>query len=122
MKHKAKIDRQKQLVKLMWPAIAPLKSIYDAQTVLNAVAGYAKLEIERREREFKLGDLGIDLANESASDLKEAMLNIIGLLEPENAREMIELLELFANTLYKYSAAEHLKHPMSEVSVEQIIS
>ena len=58
-KHLQKIEREKTLVKMMFPHIENQKTIYDAQTVLQALSGFIKLGIEQKTAEIKIKDIKI---------------------------------------------------------------
>ncbi len=119
----AKVQRQKALCKLMWPFLHSKSiSIYDAQTVVNAVGGYLKYELEARMVGITVKDLAIDLKNETDSEIKTAMTHILEVFEGENAKDAADLLERFGKTLGGFSAHTYMKKPMTELKVEDIVS
>jgi len=122
LKNIEKINREKTLVKLMFPYLKDQKSIYDAQTVLGALSGFVKIELDKKVAALLIKDLEINLDKEQPSEIKTAIISLIGLLELENAQEMAKLLERFGNTLAQYSAHEFMKHPISEIKIENIVS
>ena len=122
IKHNDKIERQKLVAKLLWPFIADMKSVYDAQTVLQAVAGYMKYDLVSRETKLSCADLSMDLTKEKESEIKTAMQHVFNQLATENAKDSILLLETMANKLPEFIATKHLKDPMSTVKVEEFIA
>lgn len=122
IKHFEKVNREKALVKLMFPIIANQSTIYNAQTVLSALSGFIKNEMDKRSSEFLVRDLKIDLSKEKDGEIKTAINTMIGLLEIEKAKESALLLERFANILAQHSASEFMKKPMSDISIDKIIA
>jgi hypothetical protein len=117
-----KVEREKTLVKMMFPLIETQKTIYDAQTTLQALSGFIKLKIEEKVSEFKVQDLKFDLSKEEDSEIKTSILTLIDMLAPENAKDTAGLLERFGNSLAQYSAHVFMKKPMSDVPMEDIIA
>ena len=122
MKRNEKVKRDKILVKLMFPFIENLKSIYDAQTVLSAVSGYMKADLASKTAELKVKDLVVDLSKEEDTEITHAMKNILEQLQGENAEDMTELLQRFSDILPKIGANEYLKGPMLNLKITDIIS
>lgn len=121
-KHVEKVNREKTLVKMMFPHVATQKTIYDAQTALSALSGFIKFGTDTVLGKLTVKDLKIDLSKEESSEVKTAILNIMGLIELENAKEMAGLLERFGNTLAQYSANQFMKKPMSDITIDDIVS
>lgn len=119
---KADVERQKALVKLTWPFIAKELTIYDAQTVTNAVGGFIKYELERRQSELKVSDLIIDVSNEKDGPVKTAMIHILEVFKDEKASDSAGLLERLGKTLGMYSAHEYMKQDMGVLAVEDIVA
>jgi len=121
MKQDAKVAKMVSLVKLFWPYLDTLDSIYEAQTALNAAGGYIELGIKIKEDELTVKDLNIDLSKEEESKIKTALTSILGLLEIENARDMVTLTRKAADMLGQYGANEFLKGPMTSIKVTDIV-
>lgn len=119
---KADVERQKALIKLAWPFLTPGLTIYDAQTVSNAVGGFIKYELERRQSELKVSDLLIDVSNEKDGPIKTAMIHILEVFKDEKASDSAQLLERLGKTLGMHSAHVYMKKPMEELSVEDIVA
>lgn len=119
---KQKTDRERTLVKLMFPLVEGQDSIYDAQTAVAALSGFIKADVDRRAAELLVQDLKIDLSKEKDSKIKTAVLELLGLLGPEKARDVANLLERFGNTLAQYSAHEYMKQSMKEISLDKILA
>jgi hypothetical protein len=126
MQRTAIIKHQSELAKKVFPLIKESKSIYDAQTVVNAAAGYIKFETNKATQAIKVKDVldGVEemLKLEKKSVQKTMVENIVKLLIDEPANDVAMLLESFGKTLSQYSAAQFLKTPMSEVKMKDIIA
>lgn len=122
IKHQEKIKRQKSLAHSVFPAVEQLATVYDAQTVFNAVAGHLKYGLILKENELKVSDLSIDLEKGKPSPVKHAVETIVGLLKTENAKESMELLELMGAKLPEFLANKGLTGSMSQVTAEEFIS
>jgi hypothetical protein len=122
MEHLARINREKSLVKLMFPMISTQDTIYNAQTVLSALSGFIKAAMDKKQSELLVGDLIIDLSKEEDSKIKTAILQLNDMLKIEKAKDTASLLERFGNILAQHSANEFMKKPMSEVTIDSIIA
>lgn len=116
------LKREIALCKLIWPIIATQESIYDAQTILNATSGFINFGFQKEMDKVKVRDLKIDLAKEPESEIKEAMISLLALLEPEKSKETASLLERFGKTLAQYGSAQYLKNSMSVLKMKDIIA
>ena len=121
MKRNEKIKRDKILVKLMFPFLENMKTIYDAQTVLSAVSGYMKADLASKTAELRVKDLVVDLSKEEDNDITHAMKNILEQLQEENAEDMAELLKRFSDILPQIGSNEYLKGPMSSLKITDIL-
>lgn len=119
---KEAVKKQKILAKKIFEIIKDQKSIYDAQTVLTAVSGYIKYEIQVKESGVKVSDLIFDLKNQKKSDIKTSMEALLNLLQTENAIDMANFLERFGKTLAHYSSETFMKNPMSSIKEKDIIA
>lgn len=119
---KESVKKQKEVARRIFSKLTGLDTIYDAQTAVSALSGYIKYELAVKEMGLKLNDLLIDLKNEPKTKITEAIDALKVELQEENAKETAGLLERFGNTLAQYSAAQHLKNPMSSMKVEDIIA
>lgn len=122
IEHKSKVEREKTLVKLIFPALATQKTVYDGQTVLGALSGFIKVEIDKKSASLLVKDLPIDLSKEEDSEIKSAISTLIGMLALENAKDMSVLLERFGNILAQYSANEYMKQPINTIKIENIVA
>ena len=122
IEYKQQVERDKTLVKMIWPHLDNQASVYDAQTVVNALSGYIKASMAQKEEALKLSDLGIDLSDNPDSDIKKSMLELIGMLAPENAKTTSILLERLGNALAQFGAAEFLKGKMEKVTLSDILA
>jgi len=117
-----KANREKSLVKLMFPLIEGMSSIYDAQTALQALSGFIRNELDLKNSEFVLQDLKIDLSKEKDSEVKTALVNLIDMLAIEKAKDLSDLLQRFGNILAQHSANKFMKNPMSDIALKDIIA
>jgi len=122
MAHKEMIKAQKALAKRIYATIEKQDTIYDAQTVVNAVAGYIKYELSVKEAGIKLKDLIIDLKNAPKSKISKAMEELVKELQLENAKDTAMLLERFGQTLGHFSSHEFMKNKMSKIKIEDLIN
>lgn len=119
---KADVERQKTLVRLLWPFLEKDLTIYDAQTVVNAVGGFIKYELSRKQDEIKVDDLLIDVSNEKDSPVKTAMIHVLEVFKGQKADESAQLLERLGKTLGMYSAHVFMKGKMETLKVEDIVA
>lgn len=118
----ARVERQKTLAKLAFPFLASLPTVYDAQTACNAIAGFIKLGLDTKEKAVIVNAIEFDLSKSEDSVVKDAVQNILGLVEHENAKEVLALFEIMGNKLPEFIAARHMKDPMTSVTVEEFIA
>lgn len=116
-----KTKRQIILAKLLFPFMQDMKSIYDAQTALSATSGYIQAELEKKLSSFTVKELDINFKDEPDSDIKKVMIAFLGQLEPENAKDVVDLLESYSKTLGIYGQEQFLKNPMSMLKISDII-
>ena len=122
MVQKEIVKQQKILAATIFKCLEGQENIYDAQTVVNALSGFIKYEMQVKESQLKLNDLLIDLTNEPASKIKDAMEALKVELQDKNAKDTAMLLQRFGETLGHYSAAKFMKNPMSDIKIEDIIA
>lgn len=122
LNQKQKIERQKTVAKLIFPFIANLPTVYDAQTAVYAIAGYIELEMIKKEQGLKISDLLLDLSREKEGEITTAMRLILGQLEIENAKESMDLLKTFGDKLPQFLSNRHLTDPMSTITSEDFIA
>jgi hypothetical protein len=114
--------KQKKVARDIWPLIEGLKSIYDAQTAVNAAAGYIELELALKMTTVPVKDLMVSLKSEKKSDIKESVQKIVALLADQSADESVALLKRMGNGFGQYSALQYLKNPMSKIKVDDFIA
>lgn len=117
-----RIERMKVLARLIWPFLEPQKSIYDAQTVLNATAGFLKNEFNKKADLIIVKDLPVDLSKEDEGEIKTAIEHLLQLLQTEKAEDTIALLERMGNSFGQFAALEYLKNPMSAINRDEFIA
>lgn len=122
MQHQQHIEDQKRLARLIFPVIEDMETVYDAQTVLNAISGYIKLDMEKKREALKLHDIVIDLDHEEESEIKTRMLRLVDLLQTESAKDLADLTEVMARKLPEYLMSQHIKGPMSQIKGEEFIA
>ena len=121
MAQKAKIAHITEVVRGVFPLL-DVDSVYDAQTVVNALAGLIAVDIEKKVQEIKLSEVNIDLSSEKDGKIKTAILAIIDKCQEESAQELSETLERLGSTLQAYGTDLFLRGPMSAVKVTDIVS
>lgn len=118
-----KVNKEKTLVKLMFPLIEDQDTVYDAQTALGALSGFVKAQLDQKISKILIQDLDIDLSKEKDSKIKSAIVLLIEQLGPENARDTAELLYRFSNILATHSASVYMKkNPMNMIKLTDIVA
>lgn len=119
-----KIAHLKEVVTGMFPIVQSAGTIYDGQTVVNALAGFIEPHIEEAVRKIKLSDLPIIsyLEKEEDTPIKQAIIKIIDMFKDEPAQELSETLEKFGRALGQYSANEFMKQNMSVMNIKDIVA
>jgi hypothetical protein len=122
LKRKANIDHQRVTARLIFPFLEGLPTVYDAQTAVNAAAGYIRYDLQRKQSALKVTDLDIDLTKEKATVLKTAVEHILSQLSTENAEDAASILELMGNKLPQHVSLVGMKEPMSTVKMDDFIA
>lgn len=120
--HARKVAHIKDVVREIFPKVAEMESIYDAQTVVNALSGFIEAHIEKKLGDIKLSEITIDLSKEEDSAIKTAMIALIESFQAEGAKELAETLERFGRTLSSYGADKFLKNPMNTITIDDILA
>ena len=121
IKQREKVAHIKEVVKKVYPLLA-VDTIYDAQTVLNAIQGFIKVDLEERLDAIKLSDLKLDFSKESDSKIKTAMEVIVKELADEPADEFSQTIERLARAFSDFGAQKFLKNDMSSLKIEEILA
>ena len=121
MVQSSKAIHERELAKKLWPLLEKQATIYDAQTVLNAAAGFIKLEMLKKEDALKVADCNFDISKEKDSEIKTAIVATAELLKGEKAKDMVSFLDSFGKTLAMYGANEYLKNKMKVIKVTDIV-
>ena len=121
MAKRTKIEKFKDLGRRLFPMLKT-DSIYDAQTALDAVAGYVKMELSIKEASFKINDLPLNFSQEPKGKITDVMNAIKVEVQDENAKDVAEFLELFSRTFSSYAMKMFLEKPMSDVTVDDIVA
>lgn len=116
-----KIARLKEIVNKAFPSIEDMDSIYDAQTVVNALAGLISVEIEKEVESIKLSSIIIDLSEEKDGKIKSAIEDLVSKFQDESAQVFSETLERIGTTLQAYVSNEGMKAKM-DIKIEDILS
>lgn len=122
LKQRANIERQRTIARMVFPAVEQLETVYDAQTVFNAVAGHIKYGLILKENELKISDLAIDMAKGKDSAVKHAVVTVLEMLRDEPANDMAKLLDMMGQKLPEFLANKALKGPMSTVTAAEFIA
>jgi hypothetical protein len=118
----AKVLKEKELGKKIFACITNQKTIYDAQTVVQAVAGYISLDLMRKEKVLKVSDMVIDISKEKDETIVTAFNAILEAVKDESAKDISLFLEKFGGALSQYSSVEYMKRPMTDITIEQFIA
>lgn len=116
-----KVKHIKEVVRIAFPAIDKLDTVYDAQTAVNALSGLIESEIESIVKDIKMSSLAIDLSEEKDSKIKAAILKIISLFPDESAQELSETLERLGTTLQAYVSGKGMSEKM-KIKVDDIVT
>lgn len=117
-----KVKHIKDVVRRVYPLLQDVDSIYDAQTVLNALQGFIKVDLETVLDEITIGYLAMEFEQEKDSKIKEAMLAIVKEMADEPADEFSQTIERLARAFSDYGSTKFLKNPMSELKIEDILA
>lgn len=120
-KQTERVNRAKGMARIAFKHMEGIKTIYDAQTVFNAVAGHLMYGLEIAENKLTVGELELDLETGKESDVKTAVLAIIEDLKGSNAKEARSLMDEIGNKLPQYVALQHMQDPMT-ITAEEFIA
>ena len=118
----ARIEHMKEVVRKTFPIIEKVDSIYDGQTVVNALSGFLSAHIEKKISEIKVSDCSIDLSGEPKGKIRTAIEQLVVLFKDEDAKTLSTTLESLGSTFTKFGADKFLKQPMSNVTVKDIVA
>lgn len=122
LEHIQKVKHHKELADRLWKHIEPQLSIYDAQTVLSAAAGFLELELIKKTKAFKVSDCPIDLSKEKPSLIKTGIEGLVRDVQDEELKDTVEFLKKFSDTLSHYGASQYLRNGMDKVKKSDIIA
>lgn len=120
--HAKKVAHIKEIVRTIFPLIGNVDTVYDAQTVVNALSGFITAHIENKVAQIKLSELPIDLSKEEDSKIKTAIEGIIELMKDESAQELSETLERLGTTLQQFVVHKHMSEPMNTITIDELVS
>lgn len=120
--HTKKVAHIKELVRSIFPLVEKVDTVYDAQTVVNALSGFITAHIENKVAEIKLSELPIDLSKEEDSKIKTAIESLIELMKDESAQELSETLERLGTTLQQFIIHKHMSEPMTTITIDELVS
>lgn len=113
-KVKAEQDRVKYIAKTSFPFVEEVKTVYDAQTVFNAAAGYIATALADQVSKIKVKDLVIALSKEKTQpELHKAVENIVNSMGNVPAEDVAEVLQKMGQKLAEYVANKGLKEKMT---------
>lgn len=121
IKQKQKVEHIKEVVRKVYPLL-DVDTIYDAQTVLNAIQGFIKVDLEERLDKIKLSDLALNFDKEKDSKIKTAMQTIVKELADEPADEFSQTIERLARAFSDFGAQKFLKNDMGSLKIEEILA
>ncbi len=121
MKQMEKVKHIKEVVRKVYPLL-DVDTIYDAQTVLNAIQGFVKVDLEERLDQIKLSDLKLDFSKEKDSKIKTAMQAIVEVMKEEPADEFSQTIERLSRAFSDFGAQKFLKNPMTDLKIDEILA
>lgn len=122
MQSKQRVEHSKEVIRKMFPSIEGMDTIYDAQTVVNALCGFIMPHIENYMSKIKMSELPIDLSKEEDSKIKIAIGELLETLKDEPAKQLMTTLDEFGASFSKLGAHKFLKQPMNVITVDDIVS
>lgn len=120
--HVESVKQQKKVAHTVFPLVAKLDSVYDAQTAFSACAGLIQQRLTAKEKDLKVSDLDIDMAVKKEGKVEKAAQAILKAVEGEDARTMAILLESMSSQLAKFLANKALKGKMSQITAKEFIA
>lgn len=121
IKQRQKVEHIKQVVRKIYPLL-DVETIYDAQTVLGAIQGFIKLELEEKLDAIKISDLKLDFKKEKESKIKKAMVSIVKLMKDEPADDFSQTIDRLSRAFSDFGSQKFVKNPMSELKIEDILA
>lgn len=125
IKKDIKVLHQIELAKSIFSLLKNNKTIYDTQTVMNALAGFIKFELGKKIDLIKVSlvhdEIKAIIKAEKKSEIKTSLENILELVKDEPAKDVIALLETFANKIGEHGQSIYVKKPISELNIKDII-
>jgi hypothetical protein len=122
MRKQEQLAHNKALAKLIWPIISGLPTIYDAQTAVNAAAGFIEAGLNAKVEKITVGELPLDATKGKDSDIERSVRALVELCQSEPADNAMQLLKLFGNHFTGYSAREYLKNKMDVIKMDDFIA
>lgn len=116
-----KVEHIKDVVRTIFPLLKGVDTIYEAQTVVNALSGFISAHLETKLGEIKLNDITIDLSKEEDSKIKSSLLSIVESMKDEPAKDLSQMLERLGRALSEFGANKFLSQPMTEISITDIV-
>lgn len=120
--YKAKIERQKTLARLLFPAVEQLPTVFDAQTAFGAAAGFIKQGLIEKEAALKVSDLNLSVEKVEKGPIKDAIAHLLEATRSESAKDALEIIDAMGNKLGQFLAQKHMKDPMTEVPAAEYIA
>lgn len=117
-----RMDHAKEVIRRVFPKLEGVETIYDAQTVVNALSGFIMPHIENYMSKIKLSELPIDLSNEDDSEIKTALELLLKELAEEPAKQLMGTLDRFGSALATFGADRFLKQPMTAITIDDIVA
>lgn len=122
MQAKQRVEHAKDIVRGMFPILEEVETIYDAQTVVNALCGFIMPHIENYMSKIKLSDLPIDLSKEEDNKIKVALEKLLEGLKDEPAKQLMGVLDQFGAGFAKLGADRFLKQQMNTITIDDMVS
>jgi len=124
MRRAEKVAHLKEIVRETFPVLEQVDSIYDAQTVVNALSGFILAHLENKLKDIKLSECEIltYLAKEEKGPIRTALEDLYLKFKDEPAKELSEALQKLGDTFTNFGADKFLRNPMTSIKVGDIIA
>lgn len=110
---KERLIKDKYIATVIFPLVENLKTVYDAQTALNAASGWVQYALVAEEAKLKVSDLNIDLSKQKDGEIGSAVEDILIKTKDFGAKDVADMLSRMGQKLAEYVTTEHMKDPMT---------
>jgi hypothetical protein len=119
--YRAIVTKKKELVKEIFPLLQKQKTLYDAQTVMGALAGFISQELKNKNDALILEDLNVDFKGLKEGPIRETVLAIYLSMNTEKAQMLSDLLNEMAEAFNKLGVHRFLNKEITEIKLDDLI-